>query len=218
MKLARNFVRIISLLLVIAVTSQQIVAAVPMEIPQSDSARDKLTQKLQELRTILNEQADRLTDPAVLKNIMNVLRIALVLGAFATVGYKAYKKTFGTPQASMQGKPTPPAFPSQEKPMIPPPSYNTTMFFRKIENLLPQSIGYLDFVIPQLEGQYGKAQLVRMHGSSLISAAINAKELNTFNKVELIRWLKNYGITPTKGDKDQAQQTGDAVIMDAVIQ
>lgn len=102
--------------------------------------------------------------------------------------------------------------------IMPPPSYNVTMFFKAIENVTPQALTRLDFHVPQLEQEYGSADKAIINGHSLISAAMEATYLDVFNKVELITWLKNYGIKPTTADKQKARQTGEESIMRVVTE
>jgi hypothetical protein len=97
-----------------------------------------------------------------------------------------------------------------------PPSYNAAMFFKAIENITPSALTYLDFHINQWEQQYGPAKDIFMDNLTLISAALDAKNLDAFNKAQLIDLLKGYGVEPTWADKQRARETGDTIIIKAV--
>lgn len=100
-------------------------------------------------------------------------------------------------------------------PSAPADDTDTTKLFEAIENISPSAISRLDFIMPQLEQRYGSADKAIINGHSLISAAIYAKNLDTFNKADLIAWLKNYGIRLTSADVQAARQTNDQAIINA---
>ncbi len=122
------------------------------------------------------------------------------------------------PQAAQSAKPqsAPQSIPVEPSAATMPPSYEATMFYEAIVTLTPEAINRLDFHIPQLEQRYGRAEKVIIDGHSLISAAIDARQLDTFHKGELIAWLQQYGIKPTAPDKQKARHTGEATIIKAV--
>jgi hypothetical protein len=190
---------------------------------QANTNRDQLRKKLLELRNILNQQLHNIEDPAVLSNIINLMKIAVPLAIFALVGYKAYQQTFGDQAAEQIVVTAPMKMPARvphEMPHVPHielPSYAVSQFFNSIENIKPQQITYLDILIPQLEQKYSlAAKDVKMGNASLITAVIDAKYLDDFNKAELIRWLREYGVQFTEQDKQKARLHGGKIIINAV--
>lgn len=223
MKLKKGSIKSVSILVVSFLSMQQTACLAPVSL-KKEQVQAKFNQKLLELRDLLNEQKDKLSDPAVWQNVLNLIRILIPLGAFALAGYASYKKTFGDepPFAQTKGVTatpwgTPVVTPKPIQPITASPSYNVAMFFRKIESLTPSALSYLDVVIPDLEKEFGLVSTIRMNGFSLLSAAIDANRLDTFNKVELIRWLKNHGVLATPGDIQKAQRAGNERIIDAVL-
>jgi hypothetical protein len=97
-----------------------------------------------------------------------------------------------------------------------PPSYNATMFFRAIENITPDALARFDFHINQLERQYGLARDTFIDNASLIGAALDAKNLDAYNKAQLIDLLKRYGVEPTWADIQKAREIGESLILKAV--
>jgi hypothetical protein len=213
---------LITLLLFLAISTHTIEEIrVPLQQSQIQKSRVQLVQRLHELRDILNKQAHRLEDPAVLTNIVNLIKILLPLAAFTVVGYKAYRQTFGDQPPKEQLIVTAPM--KMPEPSVPslvyqiPPSENVKKFFSAIENLTPNQIIYLDALIPQLEERYGlDAIKVQQHGYSLLSAAVVGSNLDAFNKAQLIRWLREYGIKPTELDRKRAHSLGDSSVIDAL--
>ncbi len=92
-----------------------------------------------------------------------------------------------------------------------------SMFFRAIESMTASSLNYLDTTIPRLEAEYGPANEINMNGFSLCGAVINNATLSSFNKIQLIAWLRRHGVTATPADIAAAKETRDQNIINAVI-
>ncbi len=94
-------------------------------------------------------------------------------------------------------------------------------FFKDIQNLKPENLRYPDIVISTLETKYkinASSKILRHNGRSLIGAAMQTKNLDEFNRIELIRELKSAGVVPTLGEKREALKTKNEALIEAVFE